>query len=312
MVVMLRQYSVILAAIGLIITGSAVAYAQQGEMESISTPIREALTTFYSSIAAAAPRVIAASILLLIGFIAGKVVGRVVENIAKKILQRTTERSGTDITVVENIAGTEIRSSQLIAATVRWFVYLFFIVAAINALQFAQLSDPLAALWLWIPNILAFILIIIIGFIIMNFVTKWIETGMKKENMKQATYIVTPVKVVIVIVIFAIALTQLGIGQAIIPILVSAFAWSIAIAIGAAIAAGLGFALKDIIPAAIAGASHQRVLLKEGDRVTIGEITGKVESVELLYVKVKTSGGEIVIIPSREVATKSIKILPSP
>ncbi len=297
-----------------IITGN-VAYAQDQafeQIEPITIPITEALTTFLNRLAESTPNVIAAVILLTIGLVAGKAIGRIVKKVASKILEKTQLEKGTSDLNIEEIAGKRVDSPGLIAATVRWFIYLFFIVAAVNALHFDELSDALTALWLWVPNILAFILIVLIGFIIVGFVARWIDQQLETKQLTTYRYVSIPVKVVMYSVIFAVALTQLGIGDTIIPILVSAFSWSIAIAIGVSIAIGLGFAMKDLLPALISGASHQRLVLKEGQKVRIGldpPITGKVESVELLHVALRNDNNETVIIPTKELIGKIITII---
>ena len=282
------------------------AFAQNGlSAETFYEPGVEALTAFATSVAEAAPKIIAATILLTIGFIAGKVIGRVIEKMTSKILKRTHVGEDETISQITDKKG----SAKLIASSVRWFVYLFFIIAAINALEFEQLSSALTDLWLWVPNLLAFILIVIIGLVVANFIGKWLDQELIKSELGGSKYIKTAVKVVIYAVIFAIALTQLGIGQQIIPILVSAFSWSVAIGIGAAIAIGLGFALKDILPAAINSASKQRSILKVGQKVRIGEISGTLTAVELLHVILTNESNESVIIPTKELSTQTIVIL---
>jgi small-conductance mechanosensitive channel len=109
--------------------------------------------------------------------------------------------------------------------------------------------------------------------------------------------------------VFAVGFTQLGIGESIIPILVSAFSWSIAVAIGVAVAVGLGFALKDIIPASIVGASNQRSLLKVGQNVRIGEISGTITASQLLYLIVTNNRNESTVIPTKDLMNKTIVIL---
>ena len=239
------------------------AFAQENSANFLYEPAIDALTAFATGVAESAPKIIAAVILLIIGLIAGKVIGKVVAKASIKLLQKVHKDDDTGNDVISQTTSSE-DSSKLIASSVRWFVYLFFIIAAINALEFEQLSLALTDLWLWVPNLLAFILIIVIGLIIVNFIGKWVSQELIKKEYGGSKYVVTGVKVVIYAVIFAIALTQLGIGEEIIPILVAAFSWSIAAGIGAAIAIGLGFALKDIIPGAINIASKQRSILKVG------------------------------------------------
>ena len=293
------------------VSQTSFVYAQETEpLEDIYIPVTEALTTFTISIAESIPKIIGAVILLIIGLIAGKIIGATVGKIAKKIIQKTEEKKGADSTTIVEIPG-KLDSARLISSTVRWFIYLFFIVAAVNALEFEQLTVALTDLWLWVPNLLAFVLIIIIGLIIVNFVSKWIDQELIQRDLGGSKYIITGVKVVIYGIIFAVALTQLGIGEDIIPILVSSFSWSISIAIGAAIAIGLGFALKDIIPSLIGFAANQRLGLKKGQKVKIGDITGTITAIEALHIVVTDEKNETIIIPTKEIMNKTIRIISS-
>ncbi|MDH3341083.1 MAG: mechanosensitive ion channel [Nitrosopumilus sp.] len=283
------------------------AYAQSDSVGFLYEPGIEAVTAFATGIAESAPKIIAAIILLIIGLIAGKVIGKVIEKSASKLLQKVTKNNDNDDVVTQTTSSRD--SSKLIAASIRWFVYLFFIIAAINALEFEQLSTALTDLWLWVPNLLAFILIVVVGLIIANFIGKWLDQELIKKEFGGSKYVIIGVKTVIYAIIFAVALTQLGIGDTIIPILISAFAWSIAIGVGAAIAIGLGFALKDILPAAINTASKQRSVLKIGQKVRIGDISGTLTAVELLHVIVATENNESVIIPTKELSNSSITVI---
>lgn len=290
----------------LIISGTQFAFAQENMMGEFYGPTTDALKAFAVNIANSIPKIIAAVVLLIIGFIAGKIVGRVVTKAATNILQRTKQKtSGGDVLDVNN----KFNSVSLISATIRWFVYLFFIVAAVNAMQFEQLTTALTNLWLWVPNLLAFVLIIVIGSIVVNFVSRWIQHELVEHHMGNQKIVISIVKAVIYGIVFAVGFTQLGVGESIIPILVSAFSWSIAIAIGASIAIGLGFALKDIIPASIIGASNQRYILKVGQKVRIGDVTGTVTATQLLHVIITNDRNESIVIPTKELMNKTIVIL---
>jgi hypothetical protein len=273
-------------------------------LKGIYEPTGDALNAFAVNVANNIPKVIAAVILLIIGLVAGKLVGRVVTRVAKNLLQKTRQQTSSLDGVTE-----KFDSVRLISATIRWFVYLFFIVAAVNAMQFEQLTSALTNLWLWVPNLLAFVLIIVLGSIVVNFVSRWVEHQLLEHHIGGPKPIIAIVKAVIYGIVFAIGFTQLGVGESIIPILVSAFSWSIAVAIGAAIAVGLGFALKDILPAAIIGATNQRTLLKVGQRVRIGDVAGTVTAVQMLYVMVTNEKNESTVIPTKDLMSKTLVIL---
>ncbi len=294
----------------LVSSGFGVSYAQETSLaDKFYGPETKALETFATEIASSAPKIIAAAVLLIIGLVAGKIVARVVEKTAGRILKKANVEI-SESKVVENTIG-KINSARLIAATVKWFVYLFFIVAAINSLQLEQLTNALTSLWLWIPNLLAFVMIVIIGSIIANYVIKWINHELVTHNYGGSRYIGVGVKIVIYSIVFAIGLTQIGIGQSVIPTLVAAFSWSIAAAIGTAIAIGLGFTLKDLLPTAIAGTSGQRSIYKVGQKIRVGEITGTITSSEVFHIIITNERNESVVIPTKELMSKSVVILNS-
>lgn len=301
--------SMIISALLLAISGTSLVYAQQTS-NSFIEPETAALTTFANSVAAAAPKIIAAAVLLAIGLVAGKVTGRVVEKAAKKIIQKANLQNIAKSHLMEETVG-KFDSAHLIASTVKWFVYLFFIVAAINALQLAQLTSALTSLWLWIPNVLAFVLVVIIGSVIANYIIKWVNHELVVHHYGGTKYIGVGVKAVIYSIVFAVGLTQIGIGQSVIPTLVSAFSWSIAVALGAAIAVGLGFTLKDVLPAVIVGASNQRSLFKVGQTVKIGDVSGVITASEVLHIIVTNEKNESIVIPTKDLMQKQVTILHS-
>jgi quinol-cytochrome oxidoreductase complex cytochrome b subunit len=305
--------SIILLSIFLVVSGTGIVYAQNTSIVApFYNPETSALQTFTTSIVNSAPKIIAAAVLLIIGLVVGKIIFKIVEKAAKKILQKaTTSLHGiSESNIMEETVG-KIDSAHLIAATAKWFVYLFFIVAAVNELQLQQLTSALTSLWLWIPNLFAFVLIVIIGSIIANYVMKWVNHELVVHNYDGSRYIGIGVKIVIYSIVFAVGLTQIGIGQSIIPTLVSAFSWSIAIAIGAAIAIGLGFTLKEILPAAIAGAAQNHSIYKVGQVIRIGDTTGTITVSEIFHIIITNEKNESVVIPTKELMNKSVTILHS-
>jgi hypothetical protein len=301
-----KNYLIAILAISLILISFDSAFAQESFNENFYVPTTEALKEFGVSIADSVPKIIAAAVLLIIGYIVGKLVGRAVTKAATSILQKTGQKN-QDLHLTESVYG-KFNSVKLISATIRWFVYLFFIVAAVNALQFEQLSSGLTNLWLWVPNLLAFVLIIVIGSIVVSYVSRWIEHQLLDHHIGSPRIVVSIIKAVIYALIFAIGFTQLGVGEAIIPIIVSAFAWSIAIAIGASIAVGVGFTLKDMLPGSIIGASTQRSILKVGQKVKIGDVIGTVTASHLLHIIVTNDRNESIVIPTKLLINQSITI----
>ncbi|MDH3192359.1 MAG: mechanosensitive ion channel [Nitrosopumilus sp.] len=286
-----------------------VAFAQESSEDVWLGPTTNALTAFFGQVAESLPKVIAAIILLVIGWIVATVISKVIEKVAALALKtinkdETENNNDNTLTQVTSSKG----SAKLISTVVKWFVFLFFVMAAVNALEFEQLTVAMTNLWLWLPNLLAFVLIIILGMLLTKFVGKWVEHEIKEHNYGNPKYFVLAVQIIIYAIVFAIALTQLGVGQQVISILVSAYAWSIAGGIGAALAVGLGFALKEMLPAIINSQSKKRSVLKVGQKVQIGENTGTVTAVELLHIILANENNESIVIPTKDLSNKTIRV----
>jgi hypothetical protein len=147
---------------------------------SVVTPALDSLNSFFSQVVAAIPRVIAAGIILLIGYIIGRGVGWVIAKVLEKTrFEPTMQRTGLGQAVTRS--GWSM--SRIISTAVRWFIYIFFITAAVNALQFTQLAQALTNIWLWIPNLVAFIIILVIGSIIAEFVGNWAQNELPARGV---------------------------------------------------------------------------------------------------------------------------------
>ena len=102
------------------------AFAQTSSGEFLYQPAIDALTTFSTGVAESAPKIIAAVILLIIGLIVGKVIGKVIEKSSIKFLDKVNKNESNNDGLAQTTSTKN--SSKLIAASVRWFVYLFFII----------------------------------------------------------------------------------------------------------------------------------------------------------------------------------------
>src|SRR5919112_429952 len=133
---------------------------QAGGVQSFIEPITSSLSQFATTIAEAAPKIVAALILLGIGLLIGRIIGWIVRKVAEKMnLDRYWSRTG----IGESVSRAGWNLTRIISVAARWFVYLFFISAAVNVLEFTQLSQAINDVWLWIPNVVAFIIILVVA-----------------------------------------------------------------------------------------------------------------------------------------------------
>src|ERR687891_2616254 len=102
---------------------------QAAGVQSFVEPVTNSLNQFATTIAQAAPKIVAALILLGIGLLIGRIIGWIVRKVAEKMnLDRYWSRTG----IGESVSRAGWNLTRIISVAARWFVYLSFISAAVN------------------------------------------------------------------------------------------------------------------------------------------------------------------------------------
>lgn len=191
------------------------------------------------------PKIIGAIIILLIGWIVGRVLGKVVKLFIEKI--------GVEEALSKTIVGKTFLNSGMSVGTaadylVRIVVYLLAIMSAAEILNIYNLSEIMQGIVSYIPNIVGFILIIVIGLILVDYFADFIETYGKTANIALISPVVIILRLLFYLVVLIMALTTLRLDVTIIYVFIQPLAWGIGLGVGVAIALFFGLGLKDRAP----------------------------------------------------------------
>jgi hypothetical protein len=201
----------------------------------------------FDSLGTFLPKLICALVILLVGFIIAKVVSKVVARAlsgvgADKALSSSSAGAYRD----EYLPGME--PSGLIGRMVFWFVFGLAILTAVSALGIQALSDAVASITGYLPNVIAAILILLVAIVVAGAVGALVQRVMGGTMLGKMVQTVVPV-LVITIALF-MALVQLKIAT---QIVVATYVLVLgAIALGFALAFGLGG--RDVAGKMLAGA----------------------------------------------------------
>jgi len=179
------------------------------------------------------PKLIAFLVILLIGYI----VARVIRGILTKVLQRV----GLDRALHKGQAGQYVEKvvsspSALIGRVAFWLVFLGALSIAVSALGIPALTAFLAAIYAYVPNVIAALLIFLVAGAIAAAIGGLVAKTMGDTPTGKIVGTVVPV-LVMGVAVFMI-LTQLKIAPEIVQILFTALVG--AVALGMALAFGLG------------------------------------------------------------------------
>jgi hypothetical protein len=272
-------------------------------------PALNSLNDFFAQVVAAIPRIIAAGIILLIGFIIGRAVGWFIAKVLEKMnVEHTINNTG----IGQAVSRSGWSFSRIISTAAKWFIYIFFITAAVNALQFTQLSEALQSIWLWIPNLIAFIIIIIIGSIIADFVGNWAQKELPARGVPGGKAIGLGAKGILYAIVFVTAITQLQIGAGILNMVIAALVWGMAGAIAIGLGVGLAYSLKDLLPSLIYGMTNVQSTLKPGQRINFGGRVGTIKQAGAFHIILEDEKGKTVIIPTKDIAEKEVQVESGP
>ena len=204
----------LLFAIIIIVVG--ISALQVLGIAAISDPAQQMLTMIMNAI----PQIVAALILLAIGFVIAKFVGT--------ILQSTLEGIGTDSVVHKwGIVPADKSASSIIATLVKIAIMLFFGIMAARLMNFPEVTNILNQILALAGNVLFGGLIIAAGFVIANIVVSIVGPGTAATVIRWAT----------IVLFIAMGLKYMGLADSIINM---AFG---AVVIGGALAAALAFGL---------------------------------------------------------------------
>jgi Conserved TM helix len=283
---------------------------QQADAQSFVEPITNSLSQFVTTVAEAAPKIVAALILLGIGLLIGRIIGWVVKKVAEKMnLDRYWSRTG----IGESVSRAGWNLTRIISVAARWFVYLFFISAAVNVLEFTQLSQAINDVWLWIPNVVAFIIILVLGALIADFVGRWMQRELPARGVVGGKTIGMVATGILYAIVLVVATTQLQIGEAILNSVISALIWGMAAAIAIGVGVGLAYGLREAFPAMIKGTTQVQPTLRRGQKVTIGgATTGTIQEAGSFSVILKDDQGKTIVIPTKNILDKEIVIESGP
>jgi hypothetical protein len=196
---------------------------------SIRSSIDDGFSVFFAWV----PRAVGFVVVLLIGYIIAKVIGNLV--------YRVTHRAGLDRTVHGGTGGNVIQRavpspSRLLGKITFWAIFLGALSIAASVLGIKALTAFVGAVWAYIPNVIAALLIFLIAGAIAGAVVALVRRVMGDAALGKI--VATAVPIVVMTIATFMILVQLKIAIQIVTITYAAI-WG-AIALAAALAFGLG------------------------------------------------------------------------
>jgi len=203
----------------------------------LGTAIFNAFSNALNLVLTFVPRVIGFLVILLIGWIVATVVSKALTFVLRKIgFDRMADRIG--LTRFEQRMGVKMDAAGLLGKIVYWFLFLVFLVPAVDALGLTSVSAILGMVIAYIPNVFVAILVLFLGTLAATFVADIVRGATASANVGNPNIFANIARFAIMGFVALIALEQLQIAPALINELFGAIVAAAAIAFG--LAFGLG------------------------------------------------------------------------
>jgi hypothetical protein len=195
-----------------------------------------AVKTLLNNSLLALPGIIAAIIILILGYIIAALIGWVVTEFLDRLkLDKRVQR----ICKTDVIRNAEL--SDFVGIIVKWYIFILFLGQAVELVDLGVLTGFLTLVVGWLPNLIVAVILIILALILGDYTAaKVMSTRIKgAKAVSQLLYFA------IVILVGIIALKQIGIDVSILENIILAIVGALAIGIGLALGISLGLGLKD-------------------------------------------------------------------
>lgn len=181
------------------------------------------------------PKLVGALIILLVGYIIARIVGKVVTRVLGRLgADRALSSHSLGRVRDQHMPG--LRPSAVIGRVAFWFVFALAILAAVSALGIAALSNAVASITSYIPNVIAALLILLVALALSGAVAALVQRMMPGTMLGKIVQTVAPT-LIMTIALFMV-LVQLKIAT---QIVVATYVLVLgAVALGFALAFGLG------------------------------------------------------------------------
>ena len=123
------------------------------ESVAASDIVRTSLLTLWTGVAGFLPRLVAAIVVFLVGWLIAVLVGKLAYHIVK-ILQIDRALEGVGFKKVWERSGFKLNSAYFFFELVKWFFIVVFLMSATNILGLDEVSQFLNTVVLYIPNVI--------------------------------------------------------------------------------------------------------------------------------------------------------------
>ena len=260
------------------------------------------LVALYNRLAALAPNLLGALILLLFGYVLGTLLGAMARRLLAKLgIDELAKRSGLQSFLQQ--WGLQREVSAVLGSIVFAFVLLAFAISAADSLGLSAAGQTVAQVMLFLPKFVAAVVVLVLGLMAASWLAGLVRRAADSAGVDYAPTLARLTMGILAALVVLMAVDQLDIRivllQEIIGIALAA--------IGVAVALSLGLGTRGLAGEIVAGV-YLRDLLQEGDRIEWNGITATVREVGTIKTLLVLDNGRLLTVANSRLSADAVTI----
>jgi small-conductance mechanosensitive channel len=263
--------------------------------------ILEILTSLYDDFISVSPRILGAIIIFFVGYVAAKFIAYIIKKILRSIGVDKLVEKLNEIEFLEK-SNIKVIPSIVFSKVVYYTLLLIFTILASEYLAIEAITGLVRNILTYIPNLIAGLLVLIIGLLIAQFIQNILATTLKSLGVPSAKFIGVFIFYFIFLMAIITALAQVGIDTDFISnnlsIIIAGCVFAFAL--------GYGLASKDMMANFLAS-FYSKEKIKIGDILSVSNVKGEVVKIDNASITLLTKDSSI-IIPLSKLTSETFEI----
>lgn len=261
----------------------------------------ESLTTLGEQIMRILPGILAAILLLLVGWLLAKVFSRIISRLFRLL---HFDKLATRINELKWMQKSEYKivPSKIIGKFVYWVILLLFIITATDTLGWSAVSQSINQLITYLPQLFSAIIIFVVGFYLSNLIREFIKTTLQSFEIASASVLGETAFYIIMAIVAITALEQAGVETALLTSNITLIIGSFLLAFAVAFAISSREVFKNIL-SSYYGKGNFHV----GQYIKYKNIKGEIVKIDRMHVTIK-DGKTKYVIPTARLISEEFEI----
>jgi hypothetical protein len=195
-----------------------------------------AFRTMLGDAVAVLPGIVAAIVVLVLGYIVAAIVGWAVREVLERaaLNKRVRDVCKSEVLSHANLAG-------ITGLVIKWYVFLIFLGTSVELVNLGVLTGFLQTVVDWLPHLIVAVILMLLALILAEYTT----VKVRATKIRGAKAFGQVLYAAIVVLVGIVALNQIGIDVSLLENLILAVVGSAAVGLALAMGISLGLGLKD-------------------------------------------------------------------